>query len=205
MEWLRLVGSLKLQVSFAKEPYKRDHILQKETCDFQEPTNRSHPVKMISKKSPSNALPRLCQTDLQDFLKIHACVCGVVCEVIQCRCNVLSRYTIHTYLNPTHTLVTHTLVCGDAMLTWVTHASVGNLADTHTSSIKKTSTLLISFKMQTPISCTFSTQNITYIHLDTPRHMQYTHATHLFLRSLINLLHTHIFHTKCYVHTPRHA
>ena len=29
MEWLRLVGSLKLQVSFAKEPYNRDDILQK--------------------------------------------------------------------------------------------------------------------------------------------------------------------------------
>ena len=29
MGWLRLVGSLKRQVSFAKEPYKRDYILQK--------------------------------------------------------------------------------------------------------------------------------------------------------------------------------
>jgi len=29
MGWLRLVGSLKLQVSFAKEPYERGHILQK--------------------------------------------------------------------------------------------------------------------------------------------------------------------------------
>jgi len=29
MRWLRWVGSLKLQVSFAKEPYKRDHILHK--------------------------------------------------------------------------------------------------------------------------------------------------------------------------------
>jgi len=29
MRWLRLVGSLKLQVSFAKEPFKRDAILQK--------------------------------------------------------------------------------------------------------------------------------------------------------------------------------
>jgi len=28
MGWLRLVGSLKLYVSFAKEPYKRDYILQ---------------------------------------------------------------------------------------------------------------------------------------------------------------------------------
>jgi len=29
MGWLELVGSIKLQVSFAKEPYKRDNILQK--------------------------------------------------------------------------------------------------------------------------------------------------------------------------------
>jgi len=29
MGWLRLVGSLKLQVSFAKEPYKRVYILQR--------------------------------------------------------------------------------------------------------------------------------------------------------------------------------
>jgi len=29
MGWLRLVGSLKFQVSFAKEPYKRDYTLQK--------------------------------------------------------------------------------------------------------------------------------------------------------------------------------
>ena len=29
MGWLRLVGSLKLQGSFVKEPYKRDDILQK--------------------------------------------------------------------------------------------------------------------------------------------------------------------------------
>jgi len=29
MGWLRLVGSLKLQVCFAKEPYKRDYILPK--------------------------------------------------------------------------------------------------------------------------------------------------------------------------------
>jgi len=29
MGWLRCVGSLKLQVSFAKEPYQRDDILQR--------------------------------------------------------------------------------------------------------------------------------------------------------------------------------
>jgi len=31
MGWLRLVGSLKLLVSFAKDPYKRDVISAKET------------------------------------------------------------------------------------------------------------------------------------------------------------------------------
>jgi len=37
MGWLRLVGSLKLQVSFAKEPYKRDVIVQKRPkCDIYE-------------------------------------------------------------------------------------------------------------------------------------------------------------------------
>ena len=45
--WLRLVGSLKLQVSFAKEPYKRDYLLQKTPIILQEPTNRSHPIMGI--------------------------------------------------------------------------------------------------------------------------------------------------------------
>jgi len=30
MAWLRFVGSFKLQVSFAKEPYERDDILQRD-------------------------------------------------------------------------------------------------------------------------------------------------------------------------------
>ena len=38
---LRWVGSLKTYASFAKEPYKRDYSA-KETCNFKEPTNRSH-------------------------------------------------------------------------------------------------------------------------------------------------------------------
>ena len=29
MRWLRLVGALKIEVSFAKGPYKKDYILQK--------------------------------------------------------------------------------------------------------------------------------------------------------------------------------
>ena len=44
MRWLWFVGSIKLQVSSAKEPYKRDYILQKETYGLIDPTNRSHPI-----------------------------------------------------------------------------------------------------------------------------------------------------------------
>jgi len=44
MGWLRLIGSLKLQVSFAKEPYKRDLYSAKETYNFKELTNCSHPI-----------------------------------------------------------------------------------------------------------------------------------------------------------------
>ena len=43
MGWLRLVGSFKSQVSFAKEPYKRDYSA-KETYDIKEPTNRRYPI-----------------------------------------------------------------------------------------------------------------------------------------------------------------
>jgi len=39
---LRLVGSIKSQISFAKEPYKRDDILQK--GHLIDPTDRSHPI-----------------------------------------------------------------------------------------------------------------------------------------------------------------
>jgi len=42
---LWLVGSLKTWVSFAKEPYKRDYILQKRPIIFKERTNHSHPIQ----------------------------------------------------------------------------------------------------------------------------------------------------------------
>ena len=45
--WLWLVGSFKLYVSFAKEPYKRDDVLQKKTYNFKEPTTRSHPTHTL--------------------------------------------------------------------------------------------------------------------------------------------------------------
>ena len=46
MRWLRFVGSLKTQVSFAKEPYKRDYILQKRHVFVGSLLNHSHPIAL---------------------------------------------------------------------------------------------------------------------------------------------------------------
>jgi len=72
---LRVVGSLKLQVSFAKELHKRDDILQtlqkkrysaKETYDFKEPTNRATPYMMVCVQK------RLC---VFECVGVFMCVC----------------------------------------------------------------------------------------------------------------------------------
>ena len=47
MGWLRLVGSLKLQVSFAKEPYKRDDILQKRPIILRSLLNVATPYDLM--------------------------------------------------------------------------------------------------------------------------------------------------------------
>ena len=47
MVWLRVGGCLKIQVSFAKEPYKRDQYSAKETHIFKNPTHRSYPIASI--------------------------------------------------------------------------------------------------------------------------------------------------------------
>jgi len=59
MGWLRLVGSIELYVSFAKEPCKKDYILRrlysaKETYNFKEPTNRSHPIPSTTSSTVSS-------------------------------------------------------------------------------------------------------------------------------------------------------
>jgi len=44
MGWLRLVGSLKLWVSFAEYRLFKQASFTEETYNFREPTNRSHPI-----------------------------------------------------------------------------------------------------------------------------------------------------------------
>jgi len=75
MGWLRLVGSLKLQVSFVKEPYKRDDILQKRPIILR---------SLLIEATPDEQLP------LAVRLKRDLYTCGVLqcvavcCSVLQC-------------------------------------------------------------------------------------------------------------------------
>jgi len=81
MGWLWLVGSLKLQVSFAKEPYKRDDILQ-ETFHFKETTNRSCSVS-------------LCVFCLYSVRDMYTFVCSYV---YICVCTVNIQGQRHVYI-----------------------------------------------------------------------------------------------------------
>ena len=55
MGWLRhgLVGSLKIYVSFAKEPYQKRLYSANATCYLKEPTNRSHPISLCDFSAPA--------------------------------------------------------------------------------------------------------------------------------------------------------
>jgi len=53
--WLRLVSSLKLQVSFAEYHLFYRALFAKKTYDFKEPTSHSHPIVGSLKVKVSNA------------------------------------------------------------------------------------------------------------------------------------------------------
>jgi len=84
MGWLWLVGSIKLQVSFAREPYKRDDILQKRRIMFIDPTERSHPI------SPKRSSSAERGADLQ----ISSCSAVLICRLVR----VPPTTNLHTYI-----------------------------------------------------------------------------------------------------------
>jgi len=84
MGWLRLVGSLKwclfrrisslLQSSFAKETY-----------DFKEPTNRSHPIGCLElQDKPTRRIQRTCRV-----VKKHVWCPFILLQCVAVRCSVL--------------------------------------------------------------------------------------------------------------------
>jgi len=85
MGWLRLVGSLKLQVSFAKEPYKRDYVLQKRPIILRRLLIVATPYLYLCKCIMNIYTHRYIYTNI--FVCIHICICTCIC-IFTC---------IHTY------------------------------------------------------------------------------------------------------------
>jgi hypothetical protein len=70
MGWLRLAGSLKIQVFFAEYRSLLQDSLAKETYIFKGPTNRRHPM-MILLESPTH---KLIHNQLWVPVCVHVCV-----------------------------------------------------------------------------------------------------------------------------------
>jgi len=96
MGWLRLVGSLKLYVSFAKEPYKRDYILQKRLVILRSQL-MSHGTQVVT---------CVCHDSF------HFCVCHDSSH--SCVCHML--YVPWLMTHQTQVYVPYALVCHDSWL-----------------------------------------------------------------------------------------
>ena len=70
MGCLRLVDSLTLQVSFAKEPYEKRLHSAKETYEFKEPTNRSHPIGHTQTHTDIHRYTQI-HTDTHRYTQVH--------------------------------------------------------------------------------------------------------------------------------------
>jgi len=100
MGWLRLVGSFKLQVSFAKEPYKRDDILQKRPIYFKEPNSRSHLISYMFMNMYFSEY--LCINVYIYALYILICVwkvCMCVCVCVYIYTYVYACVYVYTYID----------------------------------------------------------------------------------------------------------
>jgi len=103
MGWLRFVGSLKLYVSFAKEPYKRDVYSAKETYNFKEPTNCSHPILRMCSSHFCLAIGK--------FHIFHKHTRNTKRLLRRCVCECWCIYISHMFMSHTHIYVCVTYKC----------------------------------------------------------------------------------------------
>jgi len=83
MGWLRLVGSLKVKVSNAREPYKRDDILQKRPIILRSLLIVATPYVYISTYTYTYVYVDLCvYLHIHIHMYVEVCVCVCVCGEI---------------------------------------------------------------------------------------------------------------------------
>jgi len=101
MGWLRLVGSLKVQVSFAKEPYKSDGILQKRHLISRSLLIVATPYQ----QQRPHTYTHIHRHDTHTHTSTDMCV-AVCCSALQCvavRCSVLQRVAACWWRHHAHT------------------------------------------------------------------------------------------------------
>jgi len=87
MGWLWLVGSIKLKVSFAKEPYKKRRHSAKETCILIDPTDRSQPIA-CKPESKAVLFPNQRPYGVAVCDAVCVAVCGSVWQCVAVCCSV---------------------------------------------------------------------------------------------------------------------
>ena len=78
MGWPRLAGSLGLQVSFEKEPYKRDDFLQKRLMILRSPLIIATPYSLFMSRTIYSASPS--HVEFLTLLQNIACFIGLFCK-----------------------------------------------------------------------------------------------------------------------------
>ena len=144
MGWLRLVASIKLQVSFAKYSLFYRALLAKETYNFIEPTNRSHPICMP-------CLTRMCDmTHSYAWQDLHS---SGVCPSIKHHQFSLYTYT-HTHTNKFSLTQTNTHTQTHTHWPTQTHTRINTHTHTHISPCSPPLTFPL-FLPAPPLACRF--------------------------------------------------
>jgi len=104
MGWLRLVGSLELQVSFAKEPYKRDYVLQKRPIILRRLFIVATPYLLVPiYLLVGVAAPYICsklQVRIPFCLPVCLSVCMYICVHVCMRICVCAHVRVYVYESP---------------------------------------------------------------------------------------------------------
>ena len=106
MRWLRLVCSLKLQVSFAKEPYKRDYIPQKKPLILRSllivATPYSSPLLPEAWLEKDKCIQTYIYFYTNLFIQTHMYINSCVCKCIQTYIYIYDTHVcicIYIYMN----------------------------------------------------------------------------------------------------------
>jgi len=212
MGWLRLVGSIKLQVSFAKYSLFYRGLLQKETYDLIDPTNISHPVCtcvqwktciaicahiVLEHITDASFIWLFCKRDLS-FCKRDLCCDWCHLQLI------LLCYDTHTHRCVCVCVYVFVSVClCVCVCVWVCDlpALIKTCMHTHTCTHTRAFARRCTLTRKTNVYTNTRTRSYTHTQTHTHKHTHVCIQTHFYTRT-----HTHIHtYTHTHIHTRTHT